>query len=78
MYFCIFVSSIKSAQKFALYRLALIKINQYLLIILLINNKLTQESNEKKYICICSYLLTILFANAKLSRKSNKIQKGKY
>ena len=63
---------------FALYRLALIKINQYLLIILLINNKLTQESNEKKYICICSYLLTILFANAKLSRKSNKIQKGKY
>lgn len=78
MYFCIFVSSIKSAQKFALYRLALIKINQYLLIILLVNNKLTQESNEKKYICICSYLLTILFANAKLSRKSNKIQKGKY
>lgn len=59
MYFCILVFSIKNAQKSALYRLALIKINQYLLIILLTNNKLTQESNEKKYICICSYLLTI-------------------
>lgn len=77
MYFCILVFSIKNAQKSALYRLALIKINQYLLIILLINNKLTQESNEKKYIYMFIFINN-LFVSAKLSRKSNKIQKGKY